>query len=344
MRTSSWSHTSLVPFTERNDLIYKKKVSVIVYSLAYNHEPFIRDALEGFIAQQTTFDFVAVVHDDASTDKTAEIIREYEAKYPDRIRGIYQTENQNSKGTNKRKIVLDYAPDSKYVAFCECDDYWTDPLKLQKQYNFMEAHPDYVMNTHQTTMLNVDTKETTNYTRVISERDVSLEELCAGDFGTPHTSSFFMRREYFVYPEWFPLGVNGDIPTLLYCATKGKIYYMESVMSVYRRHSHGSWNARKDKNPSLLVKMHERYICVGELLDRDTGYVHSDTFYRWIIMHKYSLAVLQHKIRLIYYDAYKGSRCRYAWYHTFSLFANTFHISHLIPRHIKNYARKILTR
>lgn len=107
---------------------------VAIECMVYNHEPYLRDCLDGFVMQQTDFPFVAVVHDDASTDKSADIIREYAAKYPDIICPIYETENQYSKGTLSK--VMNEAVDAtgaKYVALCEGDDYWTDPKKLQKQ-------------------------------------------------------------------------------------------------------------------------------------------------------------------------------------------------------------------
>ena len=115
---------------------------VSVCTLAYNHEPYIRECLDGILMQKTNFAFELLIHDDASTDGTADIIREYETKYPDIIKPIYQTENQYSKGV---KVSLTYQfprAKGKYIALCEGDDYWTDPLKLQKQVDFMEANSE----------------------------------------------------------------------------------------------------------------------------------------------------------------------------------------------------------
>ena len=122
------------------------KIKVAINCLVYNHEPYLRDCLEGFVMQQTDFPFVAIVHDDASTDHSADIIREYAAKYPDIIRPIYETENQWSKSDGSLTKIMDAAIDAtgaKYVAICEGDDYWMDPLKLQKQVDFLEEHSDY---------------------------------------------------------------------------------------------------------------------------------------------------------------------------------------------------------
>ena len=119
---------------------------VAIKCLVFNHEPYLRECLDGFVMQQTDFPFVAIVHDDASTDRSADIIREYAERYPDIIRPIYETENQYSKGTLGR--VMDAAVDAtgaKYIALCEGDDYWTDPHKLQKQVDFLESHEEYDM-------------------------------------------------------------------------------------------------------------------------------------------------------------------------------------------------------
>ena len=118
---------------------------VTIRCLTYNHEPYIRQCLEGFVMQKTNFRFEAIVHDDASTDGTADIIREYAAKYPDIIKPIYETENQYSKHDGSLRRIMNAQMHGKYVALCEGDDYWVDPLKLQKQVDFLEANPEYGM-------------------------------------------------------------------------------------------------------------------------------------------------------------------------------------------------------
>ena len=127
------------------------KTLVAIKCAVYNHEPYLRDCLEGFVMQQTNFPFVAIVHDDASTDGSAAIIHEYEEKYPNIIKPIYETENQYSKHDGSLGRIMNAAVDAtgaKYVAMCEGDDYWTDPLKLQKQVDFMEANHDYSVSFH----------------------------------------------------------------------------------------------------------------------------------------------------------------------------------------------------
>lgn len=124
----------------------KSELMVTIRCAAYNHERYIRQCLEGFVMQKTNFRFEAIVHDDASTDGTAKIIKEYADKYPDIIKPIFETENQYRK--NNLTAVMNSHMHGKYIAFCEGDDYWIDPFKLQKQVDFLESHPNFSICTH----------------------------------------------------------------------------------------------------------------------------------------------------------------------------------------------------
>lgn len=108
------------------------EIIVSVLCFAYNHEKYIRQAIEGFLMQKTSFGIEILIHDDASTDKTQEIIKEYQEKYPDLVKTVLQTENQYSKGIDVCKFLINIAK-GKYIAFCEGDDYWIDERKLEKQ-------------------------------------------------------------------------------------------------------------------------------------------------------------------------------------------------------------------
>lgn len=121
------------------------KPLVSINCLVYNHEPYLRECLDGFVMQKTTFPFEAIVHDDASTDRSAEIIREYAEKYPDIIKPIYEKANQYSKYDGSLNRIMDKACTAKYIAFCEGDDFWIDSTKLEKQVNFLENNPEYGM-------------------------------------------------------------------------------------------------------------------------------------------------------------------------------------------------------
>lgn len=124
---------------------------VTIRCIAYNQAEYIRQCLDGFVMQKTDFRFEAVVHDDASTDGTDEIIREYAEKYPDIIKPIFEKENLYSKHDGSLFRVMKEACKGKYIAYCEGDDYWTDPCKLQKQVDYLESHPDVVYSCHRFT-------------------------------------------------------------------------------------------------------------------------------------------------------------------------------------------------
>lgn len=142
------------------------KPLVSIQCLVYNHEPFLRRCLDGIVMQKTDFPFEAIVHDDVSTDGSVNIIREYAEKYPDIIKPIYEKENQFSKNDDSLAKVLNNASSGKYIANCEGDDYWTDPLKLQKQVDFLEAHPEVSICTHMFTLYNVASN---SYTPFLSD-------------------------------------------------------------------------------------------------------------------------------------------------------------------------------
>lgn len=118
---------------------------VSIICLTYNHAPFIRDCIEGFLSQQTDFPFEIIIHDDASTDGTTEIVREYCQNNPKLFKSIIQKDNQYSQHHNFYKIMKNCVDLScgEYIAFCEGDDFWTDSLKLQKQVNFLKQNSEY---------------------------------------------------------------------------------------------------------------------------------------------------------------------------------------------------------
>ncbi len=114
---------------------------------AYNQEAFITQTLDGFLSQQTSFSYEILIHDDASTDSTAQIIAQYAKRHPTIIRPFYQEENQYRQGKPCVPALFGKTR-GRYIAYCEADDYWTDPRKLQLQVDFLESHPDYVITYH----------------------------------------------------------------------------------------------------------------------------------------------------------------------------------------------------
>ena len=130
---------------DKNTSQSQDSVLVTICCTAYNQEKFIKQCLDGFVMQKTKFRFEAVVHDDASTDNTAAIIKEYAGKYPEIIKPIFEKENQYSKHNGSLRRIMRENMRGKYIATCEADDYWTDPYKLQKQVDILEADPNVSM-------------------------------------------------------------------------------------------------------------------------------------------------------------------------------------------------------
>lgn len=216
---------------------------VSIRCMVYNHEPFLRQCLDGFVMQKTTFPFEAVVHDDASTDGSAAIIREYVERYPDIIKPVYETENQYGKGTLGRILSAATHPNTKYVAFCEGDDYWTDPYKLQIQVDFLESHPEYTMCFHQAnTILDETGEETDRFPaqnfRSIESRDYDSTELFL-KWTVPTASMVVNRKCLYFKLKHFKPSPYGDIYKVLVCANRGKVRGIDRMMSVYRIQTHG---------------------------------------------------------------------------------------------------------
>ena len=176
--------------------------------------------------------------------------------YPGIIFPILQKENQHSKGFKEaKKLLLDYCLRTKYVAYCEGDDYWTDPFKLQKQYDFMEKHPDYSACFHQALIHFESENQEDRLCGDINDRDYSGLELYTEDHRPP-TASFFIRSEVLnseVYRKSQEANlVFGDVPLFLSCAHEGKVRGMSDIMSVYRKHNQGMTNTFKTGSKLML--------------------------------------------------------------------------------------------
>lgn len=249
---------------------------VSIRCLVYNHEPFLRQCLDGFVMQKTTFPFEAIVHDDASTDGSAAIIREYAEKYPDIIKPIYETENQYSKhdGSIKRAMDAAMSPNSKYIASCEGDDYWTDPNKLQLQVDFLESHLDYFVSSHDFSVYLEDAKIYDNEGRKRFKK-ISYDECNGIEYHTFTLDDFFdiwflstltvvTRNEPYVdenvrklYPCYY------DYIRFYYVLKKGKCAFLKNNMAVYRMHGGGvctgrntrEWNEVFLRNNYVLYKL-----------------------------------------------------------------------------------------
>lgn len=247
-------------------------IMVTIRCLCYNHERYIRKCLEGFVMQKTNFRFEAIVHDDASTDKSADIIREYAIRYPDIIKPIYEQENLYSKNDGSLRRVMDSCTRGKYIAICEGDDYWIDPLKLQKQVDFLESHNDYSMCFHNAIQLFVSSNSISAFNDFREDSDLSVHD-AIHKWLVP-SASVVLRKEYMEYPEWLTKIYSGDYSLILRCMNGGKIYAFSDYMSVYRVDSGGySATARmKGKNVFML----NQKIALLESFNKGTNYKFND--------------------------------------------------------------------
>ena len=242
-------------------------VSVCVIS--YQHERFIREAINGILSQKTSFDFELLIYDDASSDASQEIIREMCREAPSNIsvRLFFQEENMWSRGISGSNAILYPAVKGKYVALCEGDDYWLDPLKLQKQVDFMENHPDYAMCLHPGKILyegNPAGRSDEYYPggkfhRIFSRKKrIPLDYMLRGNMAT--TASVMYRWKYYgeAFSEVFPQGINpGDWYMHLLHAKDGKIGYLPEIMSVYRKHQGGMYSSLENNQVLFYRKYKE---------------------------------------------------------------------------------------
>ena len=209
---------------------------VSIVTLAFNHGRYLRQCLDGFVMQITDFTFEVIIHDDASTDDTAQIIREYEEKYPHIFRPIYQIENQYSKGVAIGATYLYPAVRGKYICECEGDDWWTDPYKLQKQADFLEAHPEYSLCC--TAYGSMRMRDGFVKDEKGTETDITMRQLMKKNLIGTQTVMYRkeLHQEYMeqVLPV-MPKFRMGDIPLWLFMASKGKIRKLADQTAMYRK-------------------------------------------------------------------------------------------------------------
>lgn len=240
---------------------------VLVRCYTFNHEKYIEDALRGFVMQKTNFPFVAVIVDDASTDGTADIIRRYETEYPDIIKGIYLKENHYSQKKKKAPYVQPWRERCKYEAICEGDDYWNDPLKLQKQVDFLEAHEEYVLSYCNRYVVNhLGRKVITNQ---LAGKSGNLFEYLLFKGNPITTASVLYKIESFKKANQIIGNQNlknlsmGDYPLWIVLSNLGKFHYLNEKMITYRvlenSASHASHDYKKIEKfgqDELLIKKH----------------------------------------------------------------------------------------
>lgn len=252
-----------VPVTEQ--IWEKSTIPLVSISCStYNHENYIRNAISGFLIQKTTFPVEIVIHDDASTDRTAEIIREYEGRYPQFFVAIYQTENQYSKKNGVIGRIIREKRRGKYIALCEGDDYWTDPLKLQKQVEFLENHSEYVMCYHSFKTIQDGNLSKETYPK--RGRDYTSDELIATPFGIATATKLYRNVCNEKTKNDF-IRFKGDYPLNAYLGTYGHCKFLKDIgPSVYRMHGGGTWTSRM-KTEKLLGTINTKILIYRNFME-----------------------------------------------------------------------------
>ena len=272
---------------------------ISVYCLVYNHAAYIRQALDGFISQKTNFKFKVIVHDDASTDGSQEIIKQYAARYPDIIFPICQTENQYSKGVKIFADIIAPRIDTKYVAVCEGDDYWCDENKLQLQFDYMESHPDCRLCTHDTKIITSDGCDTGRLINGFGEhRDYdTCDVIAAGGSGLFHTSSVLYRfADRLSLPSELTLPRIGDYPLAIYLSSLGEVHYMGRVMSARRINVGSSWTARNMRDKEKACAHYEMMLQYLKTVDEYFNYQYHAGVVQATVRYQYLLWLQANKV------------------------------------------------
>lgn len=294
-----------------------QKIMVSICCAVYNHEKYLRKCLEGFLQQKTNFKFEILIHDDASTDNSTEIIREYEKRYPDIIKPIYQTENQFSQGARIGWEFQYPRANGKYIALCEGDDYWCDEMKLQRQFDEMEKNENASICVHTVRHIKEDGAllDTQNPADPIEQNTLYGAEAIKTivDYGMYpfQTSSFFFRMSYIKdviernLPDFMQISPVGDVPLLLYLASKGEIIYIPEVMSCYRLQSAGSWNMSLQKSVGKRIAEYKKEIASYILYDVYTEGIYSKYMERAVDHFWFRIYQLQRKYKAILDKKYR---------------------------------------
>lgn len=261
------------------------KPLVAVRCTTYNHELYVRDALDGFVKQKTNFPFVVLIHDDASTDNTVEIIKEYQEKYPDLFQCVFEDENLYSQPRPALGNILAAqleASNAKYIAWCEGDDYWTDPNKLQMQFDFMQSHPDFSMCVTNGRILDVPSgKIVESCHKFYEDQDLSMEDMILGDGSYLFTNTFFCRTNlYFKYIDILKLMYVGDYPTQIIMRHLGKVRMINKPTAIYRQNAVGSWSSKHAQSLDKVraIEMMRQHEIMLRTLDLLSEYNNSEIF------------------------------------------------------------------
>lgn len=288
----------------------KDEIMVSISCITYNHEKYIAEAIDSFLMQKTNFKYEILIHDDASTDQTQQIIKEYQKKYPDIIKPILQKENQYSKGVNNISYRFNFCRSKgKYIALCEGDDYWIDPYKLHKQVDYMENHLDCSMCFHATDIVKVG-KGKIDVIKPYNENCISTtDDIILGDGGFMATNSIIYRKYVMDNaPDFYFNAPVGDYPLQILASTKNYAYYINEFMSVYRVGVEGSWSDRmisvKNKEEKI-INLRKKIINMLTEFNEYSNRRYSNAINKKILINEFEILITKKKIKQLKMPKYK---------------------------------------
>ena len=251
------------------DTIGECKVSII--SITYNQNRYLQRAVDSFLAQKTDFEFEIILHDDASTDGTRDIVQAYADKYPGKVRAYLEKENQYSKGVDFVAELIRNAAKGQYIALCEGDDFWMDEHKLQRQYDALEAHPECDMCACRGCTVTEDGQTVVSEIRP-ADHDCILpvEDVIKGGGQYLVSAGLFFRKSLFDEMLPFEKVIPLDYEQQIKGALRGGIYYIDKTMAAYRRYAEGSWTNDVLRKKERLKLQWAKEIALLKQLDVDT--------------------------------------------------------------------------
>ncbi len=282
------------------------EIKVSILCMAYNHEQYIKSALDSFLMQKTSFEYEIIVHDDASTDGTAEIIKEYAKKYPKRIIPICQKENQYSKGIDIIQTHVKSKIRGEYIAFCEGDDYWIVSDKLQKQYEALEKNQNIDICAH-----GAIEKENGRIVGYISPAEKECvfptSEVIKGGGGFVASAALFYRRCIVDNPEpEFRKMLQLDYTLQVMGALRGGMLYFPENMSVYRIATVSSWTRRMRSDHEKYIRFKEKLVKCLEQMDIDTGRKYEKEINEQKAEAEFEILYYKKKYKMLMQEKYKN--------------------------------------
>lgn len=237
-----------------NSWVYSTNQPLVSIScITFNQESYIEDALKGFLVQKTNFPIEVLIHDDASTDRTADIIRKYEREYPNIIKPILQTENQYSKKICINSTFNYNRARGIYIAMCEGDDYWTNDHKLQQQFDFMEGRPDLSFTCHNAYIHDLSNNSKYLFNKKLCTGVYTTKDLLNKEWFIP-TASLFIRKDALKdLPSWISLVRSQDLVIEIAASIQNNFWYQDKPNSVYRKNAIGSISSISEKPWNYLI-------------------------------------------------------------------------------------------